>query len=287
MTQAHGDDGPITDSGTPVTQRRPALAIISPHLADAVLSCFSALRAGPALVINVCTGAPAAGTLGDWDRASGATDSAARMRERVAEDEAVLRSVGAAPNNLGLVEAQYRSAALDAIAVGAALEAAIPEGVAVLAPAGIGGHADHVGVREAALAVGQRRGCPVYLYADFPYALWSGGAGATNAGTAADPGDLRLPRRLGRAFEGAPAVVTLGPADCRRKLELAQGYRSQLIGAGTDLLDWLRPPGRAWEAFWPRTASSAIGARARDGHMAAGVPTNAPSARRTTALGWR
>src|SRR5436305_11968249 len=64
-------------------------AVLSPHLDDAVLSCWHALAAAADVtVINVAAAVPASGhPLPWWDRRTGATESAIRMRERLAEDQ--------------------------------------------------------------------------------------------------------------------------------------------------------------------------------------------------------
>src|SRR3712207_3185736 len=88
----------------------PRVTILSPHHDDAVLSCWSLLTApGDVRVINVFAGVPADVTLGWWDRETGASDSAERMRERRVEDAEALAAVGRAALDLDLLEDQYRT----------------------------------------------------------------------------------------------------------------------------------------------------------------------------------
>src|SRR5919109_1364707 len=83
--------------------------VVSPHLDDAVLSCWHVLAGGDEVtVVNVFTGLPKPGTLGWWDRLTGAADSVERIRERCAEDAEALALVGVPHANLGLLDGQYR-----------------------------------------------------------------------------------------------------------------------------------------------------------------------------------
>jgi len=90
--------------------------VLSPHLDDAVLSCWRALdRPELATVVNVFSGAPPSGApVGWWDRITGASDSAARMRERGAEDAEALTLAGARARDLRLLDHQYRSTSIGA-----------------------------------------------------------------------------------------------------------------------------------------------------------------------------
>jgi LmbE family N-acetylglucosaminyl deacetylase len=135
--------------------------VLSPHLDDAVLSTWCDLPG--AVVANLCTAVPPAGIVGDFDRTKGAADGAAFMAARLAEDRAALALAGVAERlELGFLDEQYRDEPLEPDAI----RAELPRAERILAPAGLGGHPDHVAAREAALATG----LPVTLYADLPYA---------------------------------------------------------------------------------------------------------------------
>ncbi|MER5963625.1 PIG-L family deacetylase [Streptomyces sp. NPDC002057] len=90
-------------------------------------------------------------------------------------------------------------------AVGETLDALLParSGGVLLAPLGVGGHADHVLVRTAA----ERSGRRVVYYSDFPY----------NQRAAADAGFTRRHRLVARAWERG----------LDRKAELVREYRTQ------------------------------------------------------------
>src|SRR5262245_1504842 len=137
------------------------LLILSPHLDDAVLSAWCDLPG--AVVANLCTAVPPSGAIGSFDRTKGAADGAAFMTQRLAEDRAALAMAEVGTRlELGFLDAQYRDGPLDPDAI----RAALPSAERILAPAGLGGHPDHLAAREAALATG----LPVTLYADLPYA---------------------------------------------------------------------------------------------------------------------
>jgi LmbE family N-acetylglucosaminyl deacetylase len=145
--------------------------VLSPHLDDAVLSCWSVLTTPREVAVaNVFTSVPRPGTLTTWDRITGASDSAAAMKLRLDEDRRALALAGRRPLNLDLADKQYRRRAPSALRLLEALERALPAASAVYAPAAIGGEADHRLVRSAALEL-FRSGMPVHLYADVPYAV--------------------------------------------------------------------------------------------------------------------
>ena len=71
------------------------VAVLSPHLDDAVLSAWSVLRRpGDVRVVNVCTAVPPPGPAPPWDQLTGARDAAERMRERLDEDREALAKAG-------------------------------------------------------------------------------------------------------------------------------------------------------------------------------------------------
>jgi LmbE family N-acetylglucosaminyl deacetylase len=152
----------------------PAL-VLSPHLDDAVLDCWGLLcEPGALVVVNVFAGVPDPAPVPLWDAITGASDSAARVRERHAEDAAALARAGREPLNLALLDAQYRKPPPLRLAdLDAHIAAAVPSACAVFTTAGIGGHPDHVLARRYALAL-LRSGMPVTLCADLPYCVYHG-----------------------------------------------------------------------------------------------------------------
>jgi LmbE family N-acetylglucosaminyl deacetylase len=150
--------------------------LLSPHLDDAVLDCWSLLAgAGELRVVNVCAGVPESGRLALWDAITGAGDSAVRMRERLAEDARALARAGIEPLNLQLLDTQYRFGVppprleeLDRT-----LAEAFPSASRVYAPAGIGSHPDHLFARRYARML-LKAGIPATLYAELPYCVLHG-----------------------------------------------------------------------------------------------------------------
>lgn len=86
----------------------PAL-LLSPHLDDAVLGCWSVLTGeDPVELVNVFALAPPPGSSTDWDRIAGASDSAALFAARIEEDARALGLAGRKPHNLPFLELQHR-----------------------------------------------------------------------------------------------------------------------------------------------------------------------------------
>jgi LmbE family N-acetylglucosaminyl deacetylase len=219
-----------------MTNRRSSPVVLSPHLDDAALGCFSVFDLRP-VVINVFTGIPPAGTLSDWDRLCGATDSSAWMRQRVEEDRAAIGNYVDEIVGLGLLEHAYRERAGPSAVVSAvegALEAgdAVSRASAIYAPLAGGHrpHPDHRIVREAARRLGRRLDRPVLLYADVPYCVTSGSwprflvPGGTNEAT----WWRRVTRQLPEIVPLAQARrVCLAAGPRRAKLAAMRAYRTQ------------------------------------------------------------
>ncbi len=209
--------------------------ILSPHFDDAVLDCWGVLAGpGEVEVVNVCAAAPGAGTLALWDSITGAGDSAQRVGERVAEDEAALAVAKRTPHNLTFLDAQYRRPPAPTLAgLDAQVSAAVPAASRVYAPAGIGSHPDHQLVRRYARQL-LRSGMPVVLYAELPYCVNHGWPTWVD-GRPEDPhrnvdafwssflGDVPELRDLRTA-----EVVRLDDALAASKLEAMRCYRTQL-----------------------------------------------------------
>jgi len=205
--------------------------ILSPHLDDAVLSCWHVLSGpGDVGVINVFAGSPPPGSgTSWWDRDTGATDSVRRMEERRAEDREAFAIAGRVATHLDFLDDQYkpRGQSVDDI-VARLRELIVPE-VVVYAPAALGEHSDHDQVRNAALEMAAA-GQPVRLYADFPHAVRHGWPAWIN-GTKTDNGvaeewEQRL-AGLGLS-QLRPHVHHLDAAECERKLHAVSAYRTQL-----------------------------------------------------------
>jgi LmbE family N-acetylglucosaminyl deacetylase len=203
-------------SGTLAWMSSPAV-ILSPHLDDAVLSCWHLLDgAGDVRVITVFAGIPPAGSdPGWWDRANGHADSAQAVRARIDEDRAALALAGRCGVNLDFLDAQYRPAPGDPRLLATVLRERIPGGALVYAPVAIGRkvHPDHGALRTAALDL-RASGYRTALYADLPHANRSAAAGWPEKAPRVD-GLVAIQRRL-------------DPRSFARKVAAVRRYRSQV-----------------------------------------------------------
>ncbi len=161
----------MTPSVLPPAGRR--VAVVSPHLDDAVLSAWLVLQDEPGTRVITCfAGLPEATATGAWDAVTGSGTGRAAVEARRDEDAKALALTGSRPVHLGLLDRQYRGAqdgdALTGRLAGL-LAAELEDADEVWLPAALGGHADHVLARTAALAV--TAGHPRrFVYADLPYA---------------------------------------------------------------------------------------------------------------------
>ena len=231
--------------------------VLSPHLDDAVWACFSLLVGEePLLVATAFAGIPS-GT-GWWDERCGITDSAAHVRNRMAEDRAVLASLGRDAVHLPLLDGQYREDGLDPGEIVAELARAVPAASRVYAWAGIGEHPDHELVRDAGLAVA-RAGVPVTLVTDYCYSTrhgwptWVLEPGSTAA-------DAQWERAIGAAVGEMlphPRIRRLSGSESDRKLAAMHGYVTQYESIEAEEPRWQAdglppsdPAKRAIEVFY-------------------------------------
>jgi LmbE family N-acetylglucosaminyl deacetylase len=232
------------DPGAPVL-------LLSPHLDDAVLDCWSVLTSGSALrVVNVFAGTPAAGSVSYYERLAGARDSAEHVRRRLAEDREALALAARAPVNLGFLARSHRRGRPEPSF--RALDSALaPHGPvsAVLAPAALGAaHPDHEMVRSYALALA-RQGIPARLYADAPYGVAYGWP----AWVTGEPTDVDIGAYWGtRGRQDGAQVVRLEPAAAAAKLAAMRTYRSEFAVLDRGPLRQLSNPAvHGFEVFWP------------------------------------
>ena len=208
-----------------------ASAVLSPHLDDAVFSCWHVLAgAGGVRVVNVFSGVPAEGTpVPRWDRITGALDSAERVRERLAEDREALALAGREAVCLDFVEQQYGVAHPSVEELTSAFRGLAAD--VLIAPAGIGGHAGHLVVRGAALELASE-GQECRFYADLPYATEFGWPAWVTGEEAVPYRDVDAAWRADAdpLLEAGyrPEVMLLPDEVQRSKLDAMRCYRSQL-----------------------------------------------------------
>jgi LmbE family N-acetylglucosaminyl deacetylase len=233
--------------------------ILSPHLDDAVLSCWRVLsQPGEVIVINVFAGVPTStGAPAWWDRVTGARDSAERVRDRVDEDRTALALAGRTPVNLDFLDEQYRDAEQSLAPVIAEIEGRLMPGAHVFAPAAFGRHADHALVRAAALRL-RSKGFAVSLYADLPHALLHGWpAWVTGSDHAPSFGVAEALWERTIAQTGVPSaamsreVHKLDPHSRARKFEAVNAYVTQLDGL-VEFTGWAvtDPESLGYEVLW-------------------------------------
>ncbi len=230
-----------------------SITILSPHLDDAVLSCWHVLDGpGDVSVVNVFAGVPAASCdLPEWDRVTGATNSSRRVIERQAEDAEALSLAGRRAVNLGFLDEQYR---LEEQLLGPLIDhvlAALVPGSTLYAPASLGEHPDHDLVRALGLEL-HSRGFAVRLYADLPHAVrfgWPAWVTASNGQSDVDVDAFWTGRltSVGLSRERlTPTVRRLTAENQDRKLAAVTTYRTQWPA-----LERITPPGALeYEVEW-------------------------------------
>ena len=217
--------------------------ILSPHLDDAVLSCWSLLtQPDEVTVINVFAGVPSLSAPAWWDRYTGATDSARRVLERVEEDRAALALAGRTPVNLDLLDEQYRDPEQVLSPPTERIAGLAERSTQIYAPAAFAGHPDHLLVRAAALEL-RARGYPVSLYADLPHATINGWPAWVRRGSRHPAKDLAkaMWEHTLAATGVPPAAMTaevreLDAETYARKVSAVRIYRTQ-IQALAELMD--------------------------------------------------
>lgn len=234
------------------------LLLLSPHLDDAVLDCWSVLTADEAVeVANVFGLAPPPGTVTSWDRVLGAADSAVLFAARLTEDAAALALAGREPTNLPFRELQYRRGKpfpgwgeIDT-----EIARHVPSASRILAPLTLGiVHPDHLLLRDYALALAGQ-GHTVTFYADSPYCAQFGWP----AWVSGDPvvEHLDVEAFWEQSFAGLPVaqraghVVRLDDLAAARKLEALRTYRTQFPTLDRGPVGRLSNPSiHRFEVFW-------------------------------------
>jgi hypothetical protein len=253
---------PATAGSRPVTEAD-RLLIVSPHLDDAVLSCWALLaRATPGDVLTVFAGAPIPSVRKRWDVAMGFSDSAESIRARRSEDDVAFAGTGHRRSHMELLDSQYVDGGRgprDAEALAARLREWMDAGAGCIAlPAGAGRlcrgpierirratarrsryyvHPDHLFVRRVVLeTVPPDPAIELLAYEELPY-TWAGSS---------------QPRLTSAAHAAGRAVIPLDlPVDRAAKARRIAAYRSQaaaLLIAGRRVDDPAALP--AAERYW-------------------------------------
>jgi LmbE family N-acetylglucosaminyl deacetylase len=222
----------------------PDTCVLSPHLDDAVLSCFAELDAG-AGVITVFAGLPPSDAEpSNWDRCCGFDDAVEHMLARRAENDTVLDGLDVAHDELGFPEAPHADAGHPPrptpVELAALITLRVPVGRRLLAPVALSPtpNPDHVLLRDAALLLAAG-GWRVELYGDLPHLLKQVGRWPVPIDPA---GPIAPVQWLGlRELPLSPPVIRrLPPPVAEEKATAMRGYRTQF----RPLTTMLRAPGR-------------------------------------------
>jgi LmbE family N-acetylglucosaminyl deacetylase len=238
-----------------------SVVLLSPHLDDAVLSCWSVLTSQERVQpVNVFSKPPPPGSVTRYDRICGAEDSAKHVRERLAEDARALEAACRTPVNLPFLDRQYRrpwqTPSLRDLDDRLAHE--VPRVRTLYAPAALGfaPQPDHELVRRLALAAAGK-GISLWLYADVPYAVTFGWPHWVTAAAAETHLDVDAYwQRLEHDVPGIGGirearVVRLTEDDARRKLAAMQAYQTQFAALDGGQVGLLRNPAiHGFEVFW-------------------------------------
>jgi LmbE family N-acetylglucosaminyl deacetylase len=226
------------------------IVTISAHLDDAALSASASLAGQDATVLTVFAGMPPPEVeLASWDELTGATNSARRQAERLAEDAEAMRLLSARGRYLDALDSQYRPSGrtpdLDQIAESIAGYFG-GDSTQAWIPAAIGGHPDHVLARDSALRAAMIAGLPdIVLYADFPYVLSFG-----------------LPSWMTRR----PDEIGLTHRQRETKSKIINAYRSQAPALGLAQADLAANPAKLNTEFFWRVAPAAVMRASRPAH---------------------
>lgn len=234
------------------------ILVLSPHLDDAVLSAWRVIAGGgDALVVNVFAGVPSPGPPPRWDRLAGAVDRRSHMEARLEEDRAALALADCPAVYLPFLDRHYRDGGPSPQEIAAAVARAVPAASALYAPAGIGGHADHLLVREAAVDLAGRAGVPLRLYAELPYAVrfgWPSWVTASPRGPG-EPAAFDWHEWLGKvpllSAAAEPHAHRLDDGQMSAKLAAMKRYRTQFELLNQGAIGLLEHPGvLPWEVVW-------------------------------------
>ncbi len=231
--------------------------LLSPHLDDAVIDCWSVLTApGELNVVTVCAGIPKSGGATRWDRIAGASDSAELMRARIREDAAALACAGRTGRNLTFVEGHYREYRREPSlrAIDSQLTEVVHAASKAYVPAVLGTpHADHVRVRAYGESLA-RNGMPLELYADLPYAVVYGWPHWVT-GEQRDP-HLDVDAYWSGGPGGSARVVVLDDKAAAEKLEAMRAYATQFPTLDRGPIGLLSNPRiHRFEVFWECASS--------------------------------
>lgn len=226
--------------------KSPGPNVLSPHLDDAVLSCWELIERPGSTVTTIFAGIPEPGTSTKWDRIFCKTsDSTSLMRARLAENEAALAGTGTVIVNLPYLDAQYLSEPRNMEDVTEAVMSALGGMADLYLPIAVGSrikrHPDHFAVQNMGKSL-IAKGRAVYFYADLPYTLPISRLSGWPDRLPLD----RIQRSLGTKLE--VRVCELSSLQRQYKRNAVRRYKSQFSAVNTFALGALsRAASYRWE----------------------------------------
>ena len=211
--------------------------LFSPHLDDAALSASVRIADAALKVVTVFAGAPPAGfVLSDYDRLTRAASSRERYLERMSEDDRAMEVLGCSFERLDELDDQYLTSPRDMDALVKRLLPLVASVKEVWLPSAVGGHPDHLSVRDAALRAvhGSDNAPTVHFYADLPYSIvygWPSWVTGLPNDEHLDV-DVWLEQELAacglKSDMLEPMATELTPQQRERKARAIRSYRTQL-----------------------------------------------------------
>jgi len=223
---------------------------LSPHLDDAVLSCWHRIDQAPgSKVVTLYSGTPAQTQPSDWDIATGFASPQEAMAARREENRRALSDTPSVPVDLGYLEHAYRQRPAEIDRIVQSVLRVSGSDATFIAAAGISNwfrhvHPDHIATRR----VGQRLielGHEVLFYAEIPYIF----PRFSHDNWPAHLWQERIKRKLGMDVAIEPHELTLEQRQSKRRALAAyasqlplleQGYRGALT----------KPSALRWEVIF-------------------------------------
>jgi len=199
--------------------------ILSPHIDDAVFSCWYSLYYQPTIIINVFSGLPPVNTNKLWDFLGGETNGYKMMNLRKQENDIALSKTNAIYKYLDFLDNQYRKVKISRDKLFFQILNEIPkdEKPLILVPLANGllyKHPDHLLLQEVGIKLANRK-FRVAFYPDVPYMYYPSHA--------SDKYINKLVSKASRALnlELKPVVNQLTNDDIINRLKAAKSYKTQ------------------------------------------------------------
>ncbi len=147
------------------------LIILSPHLDDAVFSCWHMVNRPNTTVLTVFAGVPKKGTSTLWDRLCGQADSRIMTLKRREENTEIISQTLASVKYLDFLDNQYRSTKLSPEEITKKIIKSTPRDSSYLVPLAASHffrHPDHLLLRQVGVIL-NGLGRKVSFYPDLPY----------------------------------------------------------------------------------------------------------------------